>query len=116
MPEVKFHPEAIVDLREAVRWYDVHNPTAADRFTTAIERVIEEIGNHPRRWPLIDDRHRIRPIVGFPYAIFYRASQSRIVVVAVSHSRRDHAFWRSRSDEETADESERGDDVSEAEN
>lgn len=104
MPDVQFHPEARVDLREAVEWYDANNSAKADRLTEAIEKVIEELRDHPRRWPLIDSRYRIRPIAGFPFAVFYHESGNRIVIVAVSHSRRDQAYWRGRTDAEVTDE------------
>ena len=33
----------------------------------------------------------------FPYAVFYRVEENRVVVIAVMHTRRDPRRWQSRA-------------------
>lgn len=99
MTEPRFHPEAEAEYQEALAWYFDQSPELAERFEAAVQRALDDICRYPRRWPMKDSRHRIRPVVRFQYAIIYRQEGESVIIVAVAHSRRDPDHWRHRLDD-----------------
>lgn len=97
MAEIRFHDLAATELREAFDWYEDKNSEVAERFADAVDAAIDRIAQHPRRWPLKDDCHRICRVIGFPYAIIYREAGEVIVILAVAHSRRSDDYWKGRN-------------------
>jgi len=101
MREVIVRPEAANDIRSVHAWYrDI-----SSLFATAFIRRIDEAITHAREWPLMyqlvyRDFRRV-PLRRFPYALFYRAYDERIVVVAVLHQARDPQLIESRLNEES---------------
>lgn len=101
MREVIVRPEAANDIRSVHAWYrDI-----SSQFATAFIRRIDEAITHAREWPLMyqlvyRDFRRV-PLHRFPYALFYRAYDERIVVVAVLHQARDPQLIESRLDGES---------------
>jgi plasmid stabilization system protein ParE len=101
MREVIVRPEAANDIQSVHAWYRDISPQFATAF---IRRIVEAI-THAREWPLMyqlvyRDFRRV-PLRRFPYALFYRAYDERIVVVAVLHQVRDPQLIESRLDGES---------------
>jgi hypothetical protein len=47
-----FHPEALLEFRDAATFYEQRKPGLGARFSVEVERVIEAIVEAPLRWPL----------------------------------------------------------------
>jgi toxin ParE1/3/4 len=93
-----FHPEARLELREAVVYYQEHAPSEIVLdFDAKIDSALIEIGKHPERYP-----HWHRTLVRkyalrrFPYLIFYIDYPERIRVLAVAHTSRRPGYWKTR--------------------
>jgi plasmid stabilization system protein ParE len=98
MASIAFHPGAMEDYEEAVRYYFARNDRAAARFEEAVERGLRAISETPDSWPMCDDRNHFHILKKFPFSIVYRViEQETIVVVAIAHAKRRHEYWKERS-------------------
>jgi plasmid stabilization system protein ParE len=89
-------PEAEADLREAKDWYESQREGLADEFRVCIEEAMDRILRMPELQVEIYKGVRRRLVRRFPYAIFYKTEDTRIVVIAVMHAHRKPGRWRAR--------------------
>lgn len=99
---VGYHELVDVDLRNAWNWYEEQEDGLGDLFLDAIHTTVERAS----RWPnagkpvLRDDRDEVIerkvPANGFPYAVRYRISGDRLLVMAVLHQSRHPDFGTDR--------------------
>lgn len=93
---VLLHPEAEGEFREAILWYEHQRKGLGLEFVLCIDEAIERIRRSPGAYPAVHKTiHRI-VIRRFPFALFYETGSSDIRVLAIFHSRRDPARWKSR--------------------
>jgi plasmid stabilization system protein ParE len=90
---VTFHRAASAEFSEASTWYEGKRRGLASDFIAEIDRCVSLASEHPLQFPIV--REDIRRVVAnrFPYSVYFRAEQHRIVVLAVFHGRRDPAIW-----------------------
>ena len=89
-------PEADADLKEARAWYDNVRPELGERFAYAVEDTVETISEGPLQFPLVHRKLRRAGVRRFPYGIFFEVQESRVVVIACLHGRRDPQRWKAR--------------------
>ena len=89
-------PEANKDLLEARAWYANTRPELGERFALAVEATVEALTEHPLRFPLVYRNMRRAGVRRFPYGLFFEVQDSRIVVIACFHGRRDPTRWQAR--------------------
>jgi len=94
---VVFHRAASAEFVEASVWYESKRVGLALEFMSEIERCVALASEHPLQFSVV--RLDIRRVVAyrFPYSIYFRAEEHRIVVLAVFHSSRNPAIWQSRT-------------------
>lgn len=94
---VTFHRAASVEFIEASAWYESKRFGLALEFMAEIDRCISQASEHPLQYAVV---HKdIRRIVThrFPYSVYFRAEEHRIVVLAVFHGSRNPAIWQTRA-------------------
>ena len=93
---VVFRAEARREFIEAVAWYEAQRDGLGAEFLNEIERCIASAAEHPELYASV--RADIRRVVArrFPYAVYYRQRDNRIVVLAVFHGRRHPRIWQAR--------------------
>jgi plasmid stabilization system protein ParE len=66
-------------------------------FIAEIDRCVSLASKHPLQFAVV--REDIRRVVAnrFPYSVYFRAEESRIVVLAVFHGSRSPAIWQART-------------------
>jgi len=94
--ELVFHPEALAEYVEAIRWYASKSESVADRYEREVSLALERIADAPNRWPSHDDMHRKLLIRRFPYVLIYREFEGRVWIVAVAHGHRRPGYWKDR--------------------
>jgi len=90
-------PLAESDLDQAVSWYEGQQPGLGLRFLVAADELFERLRVSPQQFPLVSTDVRRALVHTFPYAVYFRATDEEIVVLAVLHLRRDPRSWRTRS-------------------
>src|ERR1041385_3278523 len=95
-PEIDLHEGALRELRKAYRWYFRRSRAAARRFYTALVTALQEIADHPARWPEYLYGTRFRLLRRFPFVVVYRRRDHQLQVVAVADGRRRTGYWKRR--------------------
>jgi len=97
MKALTFHPEALVELRESVRYYESQRSGLGRHFLEAIRSAVHHIQSFPQMYPVVDDGIRCCSVLRFPYGVIYRIRAEHLEVIAVMHLRREPGYWRSRT-------------------
>ncbi len=91
-----FHPEALAEYTEAVKYYTEHRVEVAQAFINAIEDTVYRIRESPTRYVAIDDEVRRYMARKFPYGILYTIEQDYILILAIMHCSREPRYWKNR--------------------
>ena len=91
-----FHPEALTEYAEAVRYYTEQRVEVAQAFINAIEDTVYRIRESPTRYIAVDDEVRRCMTRRFPYGILYTIEQDYILILAVMHCSREPGYWKNR--------------------
>ena len=94
---VVFHRAARAEFIEASAWYESKRVGLALEFMAEIDRCVTQVSEHPLQFPVV--RADIRRVVArrFPYSVYFRAEDRRIVVLAVFHGSRSPTIWQERT-------------------
>ena len=88
--------EAEQDIKAARDYYESCRKDLGAEYLLCVEAALSNI----HRKPLIHRRihHDVRRLMlhRFPYAVYFLVKESRIVVLAVMHIRREPSRWQSR--------------------
>lgn len=93
---VVWMPEASAELQYARAWYDNARPALGERFALAVDATVEAIAERPLQFPVVHRGRRRAGVRRFPYGVFFEVQETRIVVIACFHSKRDPRQWQSR--------------------
>ena len=93
---VRLHPEAEGEFRDAVIWYEHQRGGLGSEFILCIDEAIERIRRNPETYPKVYKSIRRIVVRRFPFALFYEISGAEIRVLAIFHSRRDPSRWQRR--------------------
>jgi plasmid stabilization system protein ParE len=85
------------EFDEAVDWYEGRQAGLGDKFTAAVQGVLDDISANPRRHPRALGEVRQGLVRGFPYCVYFREERGRIIVIAIFHASRDPSDWQSRA-------------------
>lgn len=94
---VTFHRAASAEFIEASAWYEAKRVGLALEFMAEIERCVSLASKQPLQFAIV--REDIRRVVTnrFPYSVYFRVEDHRIVVLVVFHGSRDPAIWHARA-------------------
>jgi plasmid stabilization system protein ParE len=88
--------EALDEAEEAARWYARRSTLASEAFSEELETALDQIVSSPATWPTYDSGTRRYLLRRFPYAVVYRVTADRIVVIAIAHTSRRPFYWQER--------------------
>jgi toxin ParE1/3/4 len=91
-----FHPEALAEYSEAVRYYTDQRVEVAQAFINTIEDTVYRIRESPDRYAPIDDDVRRCMARKFPYGVLYTIEQDYILILAVMHCSQEPGYWKNR--------------------
>jgi plasmid stabilization system protein ParE len=92
-----FRPQVRDELDEAYRWYESKQQGLGDNFLDCIDLMLNQISSMPESYVIVYRDIRRAVIKRFPYAVYYRIVSSRVIVIAIFHSRRDPKSWQLRN-------------------
>lgn len=99
--KLRFYPEAEREIERAAKWYSQKRRSLGHDFLDEVQAALEQIGQHPSRYPLVMG---IKPgleirryLVGrFPYVVVYEIRPQSIEIISVHHGARRPGFWLRR--------------------
>lgn len=97
MRQVIFRRQARREFDKAGDWYEKERPGLGMEFLAEIQLLIQRIAGTPEQFPMLYRDVRKAVARRFPYCIYFRERNQRIVVLAVFHSARNPAAWRQRA-------------------
>jgi plasmid stabilization system protein ParE len=92
-----FLQAARLEERQAALHYREERPELALRFRVELKMVIQRIVQSPRQFPRVTSTHRKALLPVFPYAVFFEVTESEILIVAISHLKREPFYWLDRT-------------------
>jgi plasmid stabilization system protein ParE len=93
---LELDPAALAEAQTAAEWYSERDPRVAVRFAEELESALERVLEAPGRWPEYVHGTRRVLLKKYPFAVVYREEPTRILVVAVAHTRQRPGYWKSR--------------------
>jgi toxin ParE1/3/4 len=96
MKPAEFHPEARLELSEAVEYYEQCVPGLGADLRKEVELAAQKICDAPLRWPPHSKRTRRFLIHRFPYLVIFLELADKILIVAVAHGKRRPGYWHGR--------------------
>lgn len=93
---IAFHRAALAEYLDAVEWYEQRRTGLGEAFATAVERVTDRLAAQPDFYPVVHREVREALVSGYPYCLYYRVEEHRVVVLSVFHTSRDPSSWQRR--------------------
>ncbi len=93
---VEWSAEAEAELVEALAYYDDIRYELGGRFAQAVRETIKQIAAVPLRFAMVDQEIRRAGVPKFPYGLFFLVEETRVIVVACFHGKRDPKHWQER--------------------
>jgi len=94
--EVIFHPLADDEYWDQVEFYQSINEKISIKFQASFSELIEGISRNPY---LCHNRGNgicsVR-VHGFPFSVFYKLANGKILILSVCHERRNPSVWKTR--------------------
>jgi len=94
--KLRFHPDVVNDLADAIAWYDERSPGLGDRFRAAVNDRFDAIEANPQRFGFAFEDFRFARVFRFPYVVIFRSEESVTHIDGVFHTATDPAKWRRR--------------------
>ena len=95
-PPLVIRVETRADFDEAFDWYVRQRAGLGVEFVTSVQETLDRVRHTPELFPCVFGDIRRALVHRYPYSVFYVAEPSRIVEVAIFHSKRDPGIWRTR--------------------
>ena len=101
MKPARYHPDAVDELRAAIRYGELDRPGRGALLEAAVNYVLRRIRRHPQsapRWPGLQPSLEIRKarVKRHPFIVVYIVLADQIAIVAVAHTSKEPGYWRGR--------------------
>jgi plasmid stabilization system protein ParE len=94
---VVFKPAALLELEEAVAWYEAEQPGFGQEFKLEVKRALQRAQTNPEHFQKVRGRaQKIRLRRFKKYAIYFAIKDGTFAVLAVFHGSRNPAELRRR--------------------
>ena len=94
--KIVFNELAVIELREAVAFYEVEVPGLGKRFEQDVKDSLRRIEKYPLAWAIEFGEIRKYVMYKFPFKLFYSVEENHIYIIAVAHNHRMPTYWISR--------------------
>lgn len=91
-----FHPEARLEFREAVKFYESERRGVGLELSKAVRSAIDYVLEHPLSGSPAEAGTRRKVLAHFPYTLIYLFEDAEVTIIAVAHQRRRPGYWRER--------------------
>ncbi len=95
--EILIQPEAEKDIQKAFYYYEECLKGLGSDFILAVDEILHLIQRNPKIFQLVYKNIRRGLTKRFPFGIFYINTETRIIVIAVLHLKRDSKTYKNRN-------------------
>ena len=93
---VEFIEPALIELDDAVEYYDMQSPGLGQRFFNEVLETIELISLYPQLWAVKSKNTRRAILRKYPFNLIYSQMSDKIIILAVAHHNREPEYWIDR--------------------
>lgn len=86
--KIELHPEAVIDLEQAFEWYEFKKKGLGKALVLELDKSLERIRLYPQHYQVIDFGLQAVLLKKFPYKVIFKLLDSKIVVLAIFHQKR----------------------------
>ena len=99
---VRFEPEALLEVSQAVNWYEDRRSGLGTDFLRALDAAVDRVAQQRilgLRLPGLDSSSTVRRVAvpRFPYQVVFQVVDEVVRVLAVAHDRRRPGYWVDRT-------------------
>jgi plasmid stabilization system protein ParE len=92
----RFLPGAEMEFDEAEDYYEASQEGMGSQFRVAVRETVDAIAQRPTFNGQLIPGVYFQKTARFPYLVIYRIERDHVLIVAVSHERRDPKYWQDR--------------------
>ena len=96
MPELIFHPDVALEVKESYKWYQEQATGLGDDFIHELEDAYQAIIELPDTWPKFQGGFRSFLLSKFPFSVIYSSKQIPPYIIAIMHNSRKPNYWVNR--------------------
>ncbi len=89
MLKARFSERANKEVADAAIWYEERSKGLGNEFLNEVQKVVDVIEKHPKRYPNKKEHYREALVKRFPYIIIYFFTPEILIIVSVFHASRD---------------------------
>jgi plasmid stabilization system protein ParE len=93
---VIFSRYAVLELDDAVHFYEMEFEGLGKKFKAEVEKAIRRVSEYPRAWSIESGGIRKCLLHKFPYKLLYSIEEDHIFIIAVAHQHRKPEYWVDR--------------------
>ena len=91
--KVRFLDVCLLEIEEALLWYETRSPELPDRLLREISSSVEKLRPFPEAFHMeLPPWRRVR-LAKFPYSLFFRVDPGEVSIVAFFHQHSDPRKW-----------------------
>jgi toxin ParE1/3/4 len=94
---VVFRRAAEIDLESAIDWYESHKQGLGRELLFAVDKSVHAILQDPEKLEIVYKDVRRAFVRRFPYVLYYKLEDERIIILSVFHERRNPEIWMERN-------------------
>lgn len=94
--ELKLHPLAQKEIRDAIAYYEKQELGLGRRFRHCVYSKIDTLQSFPQRAARVFGPFRRLMITRFPYGIVYKIDGNLLIIIAIAHQNRKPNYWHDR--------------------
>ncbi len=94
--ELIIRPEAEAELAAAFDWYEEQLRGLGSEFLISVDATVHAIVRNPRQFAKIHKDVRRALLHRFPYGVFFLVEDTRIIIIAFFHAKRNPKRWKKR--------------------
>lgn len=96
MNTIEFNVEVYDDIKIAYDWYEEQRIGLGEDFLLTLEESYSKIVRMPKAYQPVYKTVRRKLTRRFPYGIFFTLQDSRVIVIAIMHTKRNPSDWNKR--------------------
>ncbi len=92
--EIVITKTALIDLKDAIKWYYKKGKTIGIRLINNFDFAVEKIKSNPQIYTVVSKNIRGIKISKFPYKIFYffKETNLQITIIGLVHNKRSESY------------------------
>ncbi len=94
--DIIIRPEAEAEMTESYDWYENRVPGLGSDFLLSVDAIFHAIARTPQRYPVVHKNIHRALTRRFPFEVFFLEEETRVVVLAVFHAKRNPKNWQER--------------------